>query len=303
MTNTVINQVVKDKYVIYHADCVEVASKLPNDSVHFSVYSPPFESLFVYSNSDRDMGNSSTSDIFWEHYKFLISEIFRIIKPGRLVSVHCMDIPTSKMHHGIIGLKDFPGEIIAAHINAGFIYHSRVCIWKDPVIGMQRTKSIGLLHKQLKKDSSMSRQGIADYVVTFRKPGINDERISHTNESFPVNVWQRYASPVWMDINPSKTLQYRSARDGDDTKHIAPLQLEVIDRCLELWSNPNDVVFSPFMGIGSEGFCAVRMGRRFIGSELKESYFNLAVNNMATAEIESSIQSQSLFTEEENDNI
>lgn len=284
MKNLVLNQEHGDGWAIYNADCVDVVSGLPDNSVHFSVYSPPFESLYVYSNSDRDMGNSANPEMFWAHYKFLIAEMFRVLKPGRLVSIHCMDLPTSKSMHGFIGLRDFPGEIVRTHVEAGFIYHSRVCIWKDPVIAMQRTKAIGLLHKQLKKDSALSRQGIADYVITLRKPGVNDERVSHTNESFPVDVWQRYASPVWMDINPSDTLQHREARENEDEKHIAPLQLEVIRRCIELWSNPKDIVLSPFTGIGSEGYTAVKMGRRFIGAELKRSYFDLAVKNMRDAD-------------------
>ncbi len=275
-----------DGWTVYNADCVDVARGLPDESVHFIIYSPPFESLYTYSASDRDMGNSKDSGQFWDHYRFLIAEQVRILKPGRLISIHCMNLPTSKTRHGHIGIRDFRGEIIRSHENAGLIYHSEVCIWKDPVTAMQRTKALGLLHKQIKKDSCMSRQGIADYLVTMRKPGENPEPVTHTNESFPVAMWQRYASPVWMDINPSNTLQHRSAREHNDERHIAPLQLQVIERAVELWSNPGDVVWSPFAGIGSEGFVAVKMGRRFVGSELKPSYYEQACRNLAQAKSE-----------------
>lgn len=268
---------------IHFADCVELAQELAPDSVHFSVYSPPFESLYTYSNSERDMGNSRSTEEFWEHYRFLIAEQFRVMMPGRLVSVHCMNLPTSKVRDGHIGLRDFRGEIIKSFEAAGFIYHSEVTIWKDPVTAMQRTKALGLLHKTIRKDSSMSRQGIPDYLVTMRKPGDNIEAISHTSEDFPVQLWQQYASPIWMDINPSDTLQYRSARENDDERHICPLQLDVIRRAIKLWSNPGDTVWSPFAGIGSEGFVALEMGRKFLGSELKRSYYQQACRNLGNA--------------------
>ena len=229
------------------------------------------------------MGNSKDSEQFWQHYRFLIAEQYRAMMPGRLVSIHCMNLPTSKVRNGYIGLRDFRGEIIRSFEDAGFIYHSEVCIWKDPVTAMQRTKALGLLHKTIRKDSAMARQGIADYLVTMRKPGENPERIPHTAEEFPVKLWQNYASPIWMDINPSDTLQYRSAREHNDERHICPLQLEVIRRGIHLWSNPGDVVWSPFAGIGSEGYCAIQMGRKFIGSELKESYFGQAKRNLTNA--------------------
>jgi DNA modification methylase len=265
------------------ADCVELAAELPSDSVHYSIYSPPFASLYTYSNSPRDMGNSRTYDEFWRHFKFLIREQFRVLMPGRLVSIHCMNLPTSKVRNGYIGLRDFRGEIIRAFEAEGFIYHSEVCIWKNPVTAMQRTKALGLLHKTIRKDSSMSRQGIPDYLVTMRKPGLNPEYIAHTPEEFPVSVWQKYASPIWADVNPSDTLQYRSAREHDDERHICPLQLSVIRRGVELWSNVGDMVWSPFAGIGSEGYVALEMGREFLGSELKRSYFEQAARNLATA--------------------
>jgi superfamily II DNA or RNA helicase len=276
-----------ENWKVYLADCVEVAKELPANSLHYSVFSPPFSSLYTYSNSDRDMGNCSNDDTFMEHFGFLIGELYRAIMPGRLVSFHCTNIASQKVRDGVIGVKDFRGDLIRAFQKHGFIYHSEVCIWKDPVTAMQRTKALGLLHTQIKKDSCMSRQGFPDYLVTMRKPGENPEPVTHTNESFPVQVWQRYASPVWMDINPSDTLQFRSAREHNDERHICPLQLQVIERALELWSNPGDTVFSPFTGIGSEGFVALQMGRKFIGAELKRSYYEQACRNLASAHTQS----------------
>lgn len=285
----------KENWTVHLADCVELAQEIPSDSIHYSVYSPPFDSLYTYSNSDRDMGNSRNSTEFWDHYKFLIAESFRVMMPGRLVSIHCMNLPTSKVRDGVIGIRDFRGEIIRAFEDAGFIYHSEVCIWKDPVTAMQRTKALGLLHKTIRKDSAMSRQGVPDYLVTMRKPGVNTEPIWHhgtagapkprhdADREFPVELWQQYASPVWMDINPSDTLQFRSAREHNDERHICPLQLEVIRRAVKLWSNPGDVVWSPFAGIGSEGFVALEMGRKFLGSELKRSYYGQACRNLSNA--------------------
>lgn len=279
----VLDQFATDHFALYQGDSAEVLRGLPESSVHFSIYSPPFASLYTYSDSERDMGNCHTHVEFEEHYGWLLPDMFRVTKPGRLMSVHCMDLPTSKARDGIIGLTDFRGLIIRAAQAAGWIFHSCVVIWKDPVTAMQRTKALGLLHKQIKKDSCMSRQGIPDYLVTFRKPGENAEPVSHTNEDFPVQMWQRYASPVWMDIDPSDTLQYRSAREEADERHICPLQLEVIRRGLKMWSNPGDTVLSPFAGIGSEGVCALEMGRRFVGVELKRSYYEQAVRNLEAA--------------------
>jgi DNA modification methylase len=282
--SNVLAQEVTDRFALYHGDCVDVMRGMPDSSVHYSVFSPPFASLYTYSNSPRDMGNVRSESEFFAHFKFAIAELFRILKPGRLVSFHCMLMPTSKTRHGFIGLSDFRGDLIRAFQDGGFIYHSEVVIWKDPVTAMQRTKALGLLHKQIKKDSCMSRQGIPDYLVTMRKPGVNDEPVSHTAEEFPVTLWQRYASPVWMDIDPSDTLQYRSAREHDDERHICPLQLEVIRRALKLWSNPGDVVFSPFAGIGSELYVALEEGRRAVGAELKASYYEQARRNLLTVE-------------------
>lgn len=279
----VLNQKIHDRYAMYQGDCVETVQGLPDNSVHYSVFSPPFASLYTYSNSDRDMGNSRDNDEFQQHFLFLITQLYRVLMPGRLVSVHCMNLPAMKSRDGFIGVKDFRGDIIRAFTESGFIFHSEVTVWKNPVTEMQRTKALGLLHKQIRKDSAMSRQGLPDYIVTFRKPGDNPEPIPHTHETFPVDVWQRYASPVWMDIRQSNTLQRKSARDEKDEKHICPLQLDVIERCIDLWTNPNDIVLDPFAGIGSVPYQAVIMGRRGLGVELKDSYFVQAINNMELA--------------------
>ena len=284
----VLDQTVSDRFTMYQGDCVEVVRGLPDNSIHYSIFSPPFASLYTYSNSDRDMGNSSSEDDFQQHFGYLIAELYRVIMPGRLISIHCMNLPAMKSRDGFIGIKDFRGDIIREMVEAGFIYHSEVCVWKNPVTEMQRTKALGLLHKQIRKDSAMSRQGLPDYIVTFRKPGDNVEPIPHDYESFPVDVWQRYASPVWMDIRQSNTLQRKSARDEKDEKHICPLQLDVIERCINLWTNPNDIVLDPFAGIGSVPYQALLMGRRGLGIELKESYYQQAVKNLLAAEEETS---------------
>lgn len=269
-------------------DCVEVVRAMPADSIHYSIFSPPFANLYTYSASEQDMGNCRTHSEFFAHLQFLTGELFRVTMPGRLLSFHCMNLPTNKSRDGVIGITDFRGQLIKQFQEAGFIYHSEVTIWKNPVTAMHRTKALGLLHKQLKKDSCMSRQGIPDYLVTMRKPGENPERVIHTNETFPVSMWQRYASPVWMDIEEGDTLQRASAREHDDERHICPLQLGVIRRAVELWTNPKDIILSPFAGIGSEGFISVQMKRRFLGIELKKSYFTQAVENLKAAEGSSS---------------
>ena len=279
----VLEQVIENKYAIYNGDSCEIVRAIPDNSIHYTIFSPPFASLYTYSNSDRDMGNSKGDDEFYNHFIFLAKELYRVTMPGRLLSFHCMDLPLMKERDGVIGLKDFPAIIRKIFEDCGFIYHSKVTIWKNPVTEMQRTKALGLLHKQIRKDSTMNRQGIPDYIVTMRKPGDNPERISHTPETFPVDVWQNYASPVWMDIRQSDTLQKKSAREEKDERHICPLQLEVIQRCIELWTNPNDIVLDPFAGIGSVPYTAVKLGRRGIGVELKESYYNQAVNNLEIA--------------------
>ena len=305
MTIKCVDQVVKDDYAIYLGDSCEVIRAIPGDSIHFGIHSPPFEGLYKFSNSDRDISNND-GPAFWEHYAFLIQELHRVTMPGRLHSVHVMQLPTSKIRHGHIGMRDFRGEVIRAYEDAGWIFHSEVCIWKDPVVAQQRTKSIRLLHKQIVKDSALSGQGLADYIVTFRKPGENPEPVSGCFDAYygdsdgpdfskytpntdgrnwySIEVWQRYASPVWLDINQTRTLQYRGGRDQKDEQHISPLQLDVIERCIDLWSNEGDTVLTPFLGIGSEVYCAARMGRKGIGIELKPSYFAQAVKNLAEME-------------------
>lgn len=290
-------------WILYNGDSVEILQGIPDNSVHYCITSIPFASLYTYSNSDRDMGNSRTYEEFAEQYKFLGKEWYRVMMPGRCVSIHCMNLPSSKEKDGVIGIKDFRGDVIRWMQSLGFIYHAEVCIWKDPVTAMQRTKALGLLHKQIKKDSCMSRQGIPDYVVTFRKPGENPERVSHTNETYPVSKWQKvaspvwdeYAAPVWWDINQSDTLNGKLAREDSDERHVCPLQLPVIQRCIELWSNPGDVVIDPFNGIGSTGYQALKMGRKYVGVELKESYYKLSVKNLEQAERESDTEAISMF--------
>lgn len=301
-----------DGWTLYHGDCVDVVSGLPDNSVGLTVYSPPFCSLYTFSDSERDMSNCASDATFWEQYKFLARDLFRATVPGRVCAIHAMDLPATKMRDGFIGLKDFPSMVRQLHEDVGWLYHSKVCIWKSPVSAMQRTKAIGLLHKQIVKDSAISRMGVADYVVVMRKPGDNPEPVSgpfevyygnETTETGPlvtesgdlrttnhpgdnwysVAVWQRYASPVWMDINQSDVLSHRTAREETDERHISPLQLTVIRRCVDLWSNPGDVVFSPFAGIGSELYCAVEMGRKAIGAELKASYYKQAIANLRSA--------------------
>ena len=307
-----LDQVVTPDYAIYHGDACELIKAIPDNSVHFGIHSPPFEGLYKFTNSPRDVSNCE-GDVFWQHYGFLIRELFRVAMPGRLHSVHVMQLPTTKTREGYIGMRDFRGDVIRAYQAAGWIFHSEVCIWKDPVVAQQRTKSIRLLHKQLCKDSSISGQGLADYIVTFRKPGDNeiaiagefdryvgdsvdvsraaydkqaDELRAQGKEPWPfkswvsIMTWQRYASPVWTDIRQTRTLQYRSARDEKDEQHISPLQLDVIERCIELWSNPGETVLTPFMGIGSEVYCALEAGRRGVGFELKASYWRQAVLNI-----------------------
>ena len=302
----VLDQKVTDRYAAYHGDCVDVLRGLPDVSAHYSIFSPPFASLYTYSASPRDMGNVSSHEEFAESFRFVVAELYRVIKPGRLVSFHCMQLPTSKARDGFIGLRDFRGDLIRSFTDIGWIYHSEAVIWKDPVTAMQRTKALGLLHKQIRKDSTMSRQGIPDYLVTMRKPGANPEPVSHTGtgDDMTVQMWQRYASPVWVTtsgvdaegfavcsgetrpgddtstIDPTDTLQYRSAREHDDERHICPLQLEVIRRAIKLWTNPGDTVLTPFGGIGSEGVVSLEMGRNVVLAELKRSYYEQQVRNL-----------------------
>lgn len=298
----VLNQRFGNNWAAYHGDCVEVIKGIPGGSIHYSIFSPPFANLFTYSDSDRDMGNSKNDNDFTKHFGHIVNELFRVIMDGRLISIHCMDLLATISHDGFIGLKDFSGMMIKIFQDAGFIYHSRVCIWKDPLIQAVRTKVLSLAHKQISKDSSRCNMGLPDYIVTMRKPGFNPEPVSHgrgfenyigdepepkkaktdnarTNK-YSHEVWQRYASPVWFDINQTRTLNIQAARSENDEKHICPLQLDTIARCLELWSNKNDIILSPFGGIGSEGYEAIQMDRKYIGIELKESYFNQMVKNL-----------------------
>ena len=340
----VVNQKLGVEWAMFQGDCVELIQGIPSDSLHYAITSPPFASLYVYSASSRDMGNARTHGEFYEHFSYLVEQLYRVLMPGRLISIHCMNLPTSKERDGVIGISDFRGDLIrmfcgseaqtlhdakrilqrlgrdtteidlaitdASLRNGGFIYHSEVVIWKDPVTAMQRTKALGLLHKQLVKDSCMSRQGIPDYLVTMRKPGENPERVAGLLDRYigddatmryetdttrnSINIWQRYASPVWMDINPSDTLQKESAREQADERHICPLQLQVIERAIDLWTNPGDLVLDPFSGIGSSGVVALRHGRKFLGLELKFSYFDQAVKNLRNTEF--SQQQEGLFS-------
>lgn len=326
--SNVINQDFGESWSMYNGDCVETLGFIPSDSIHYSIFSPPFASLYTYSASERDMGNCKSVDQFFEHFKFLCVELNRVMMPGRLISFHCMNLPLSKERDGVIGIRDFRGALIKQFQDAGFILHSEVCIWKDPVTAMQRTKALGLLHKTIRKDSAMSRQGIPDYLVTMRKPGVNVQPITHTLESFPIAMWQRYASPVWVttepldimdnrsffnapkemewakketkefldckpDIDPGDTLQ--SIAEDKDERHICPLQLPVIERGIKLWSNEGDTILSPFGGIGSEGVGALRLNRKYLGIELKEAYYNQAVKNLKRAQTE--VKAGDLFTE------
>ncbi len=299
------DDVKNDHYHIRRGDCVRLIQDVPDNSVGFSVFSPPFADLFTYSSHVEDMGNTRDQDEFIRQFKFLVSELFRVIKPGRNVAVHCMDLPTQKGRHGHIGIRDFSGMIREAFEEVGFIYHSRITIFKDPVTAMQRTKALGLLHKQIRKDSTMSRVGIPDNVLVFRKDGDRDDPVWHYgsyNEAvnairdkdlddeqkaielsrvFDVELWQQIASPIWMDIDQGDTLNFRIAREEEDEKHLCPLQLGVIQRLVFLYSNPGDTVYTPFMGIGSEVWQSVKMGRKGIGHELKESYYGQAKSNLA----------------------
>jgi DNA modification methylase len=310
----VFDQAEGQDWKLWHADCIEMMKGLPPDSIHYSAFSPPFISLYTFSDDPRDVSNNKDDQVFWDHYRWVLQGVFRALKPGRLVSIHCMDLPSSITNDGFIGMKDFPGDNIRLCQEVGFIYHSRVVIRKDPVMAMQRTKALGLLHKQVVKDSALSRMGIADYIITMRKPGVNDEPVAGALDHYygddmtdaemtakaaatwesnggrtfadnkSIQIWQKYAEPVWMDINMSDTLSHRMARAEHDERHISPLQLTPIRRCLDLWTNPGDVVLSPFTGIGSVGYVAIEMGRRFLGAELKRSYFDQAVANLRTAE-------------------
>ncbi len=294
--SAVLNQEVKDNYAMYNGDSCEVLKMLETNSIDYSIFSPPFCGLYVYSNSPRDLGNCRDYDDFFTHFDFIIKELQRVLKPGRNLSFHCMLLPTSKTKDGFIGLRDFRGDLIRAFQKHGFIFHSEVTIWKDPVIAMQRTKALGLLHKTVRNNSTMARQGIPDYLVTMRNSGENGEKVIHDPKEYPVQKWQNVASPIWSDIVPGDTLQHRSAKDDADERHICPLQLKVIERAIELWTNPKEVVLSPFTGIGSEGYVSLQMNRKFVGIELKESYYIQSVKDLENA------KSVNLDIFEENNN-
>lgn len=315
----VLNQKIGRMHAIYNADSVEAIEGIPDNSVDFSIYSPPFSNLYIYSDSQADMGNSASDDEFFEHYKFLIAQKYRITKPGRLSAVHCKDLPLYHNRDGAAGLKDFPGMIIRAHEECGWVFHSRVTIWKDPVIEMQRTKNHGLLHKNFTTRAEVTRQGMPDYVLVFRKwegiegtesenpvkqvrkpgdyVGTNAPKYFDDDRDYSIQVWQRYASPVWYDIQQTNVLNVQQARDNQDEKHICPLQLDVIERCIDLWTNRGEIVFTPFMGIGSEVYSAIKMGRKGVGIELKESYFKIAVKNCKRAEDQFGVNDLFSFTE------
>lgn len=310
----VVDQSRGEDWTVWNADCIDVMRGMPERSVHYSIFSPPFASLYTFSDNPRDVSNNSDDRVFWDHYRYVLEGVYRVLKPGRLVSIHCMDLPTSITRDGFIGMRDFPGENIRVCQEIGFVYHSRVYIRKDPVIAMQRTKALGLLHKQVVKDSAMSRMAIADSIITLRKPGDNDEPVSGVLETYygddqsdddltaevkrthdrsggrslkdhkSILIWQRYAEPIWTDIVQGDVLSHRMAREEHDERHISPLQLTAVRRCVQLWSNPQDVVFSPFAGIGTAGYVAVEMGRKFCGAELKPSYYRQAVANLKAAE-------------------
>ena len=294
-----IDSYLSEHSALYNGDCIEILNSIPSDSIGHAIFSPPFSDLYCYSSSERDMGNCRSHEEFMTLFGILSASLFRVIKSGRLVSIHCMDIPSMKERDGVIGLKDFSGEIIRAMTSAGFVYHSRVTIWKDPLIEATRTKAHGLMMKQLVKDSAMCRVGLPDYLLTFRHPGVNEEPIHNPKGikgyaggnppkgkgvDLMQNKWRAYASPVWMDIRQTRNVQYQNARESQDEKHICPLQLDVIQRSLTLWSNPGDAVLTPFLGVGSEAYVAVQMGRKAIGIELKPSYYRQAVKNVQQAE-------------------
>jgi DNA modification methylase len=308
----IIDQTLTDNYALYNGDCCEVLPTLPDESVHLSIYSPPFCGLYQYSSSERDMSNCRSYDEFFDHYGFMVENIARITKPGRISAVHCMDVPTpgkSGANAGV-GLKDFPGDIIRLHEAKGMVYCARYHIWKEPLGVRNRTMAKGLAHKQIVDDSSMCDVAAADYLLLFRKKGDNEVPVTHptglheyagsrqmpaeaqqyknytgkqTGNRYSHWIWRQYASAFWDDIRLGRVLPYREARDADDERHVHPLQLDVIERTVILRSNPGEVVLTPFMGVGSEVYGSVINGRKGIGIELKESYYRQAVKNMADA--------------------
>lgn len=302
------NQVIADKYAIYNGDCIEVMKSLPTESIHLSIYSPPFAGLYHYSSDDRDLSNARSYEEFFDHYDFVVRELYRLTLPGRMTAVHCMDVPTGNT--GCDTLMDFPGDIIRQHKRLGFDYVARYHVWKEPLTVRNRTMTKALAHKQIVDDSSRCTVASADYLLVFRRKGKNTVPIAHPNglmeyagersipeELLPYRgykgnqienryshwIWRQYASSFWDDIRLDRVLPFREARGEDDEKHVHPLQLDVIDRCLTLWSNPGETILTPFMGVGSEVYASVMQGRRGLGIELKESYFAQAIKNLEDA--------------------
>ncbi len=286
MAISCMNSAAGAAWTAINGDCVDVLRQLPDASVGFSVYSPPFSGLYIYNDSEADMGNCASDAEFATQYRFMVRELFRVMKPGRLCAVHCKDLVYYRTQTGHdAGLRDFPGLLIREHTDAGFAFHSRVTIWRCPVREMTKTKAHGLLYKQLRADSTFSRQGLPEYLLIFRKwarEGDAIEPVGHTPEDFPLPQWQEWASPVWMTTRETDVLN--ASRAPQDEKHICPMPLDLTTRAVTMWSNPGDVVLSPFMGIGSEGDCALRLKRKFIGIELKDSYWRQACKNLAAAD-------------------
>lgn len=269
-------------YDIRQGDSIELIKDIPDDHIDLTIFSPPFSSLYVYSDNARDLSNCSTNDEFFEHFSFLVSDLLRVTKPGRLCGIHLTQLTTLMGKDGFYSIVDFRGDVIRLFQKHGWRFHAEVTVWKDPQLAAVRTKAIQLLHSQTKRDSTVSRPGLADYLVFFRKPGENLEPVNYEGNGIPFELWTQYASPVWEDINPSDTLQYRSGKGEDDVKHITPTQLEVWKRAITLYSNPGDTVFTPFMGIGTEVWQAVKMNRKGVGFELKASYYDQAKQNLAS---------------------
>lgn len=309
------DQLVTDRYGLYLGDCMEVMQALPSASVHLSIYSPPFAGLYNYSSSERDLSNCTSYEEFFEHYAFVVQELARITLPGRMTAVHCMDVPTGNT--GLDELMDFPGDIIRLHKKYGFGYVARYHIWKEPLTVRNRTMTKALAHQSIVEDSSRCTVASADYLLVFRNHGKNPTPITHphglleyagerkmpaellkyrnwkgkqTENRYSHWIWRQYASAFWDDVRLDRVLPYREARDSEDEKHVHPLQLDVIDRALVLWSNPKEVVFTPFMGVGSEVYGAVRAGRLGVGAELKPSYWRQAVKNLAAVDTDKSDQ-------------
>lgn len=306
----VMDQHVTDRYAIYQGDCMEVMPGLPDDTIHLSVYSPPFAGLYHYSSSDRDLSNNRDYDEFFEHYEYVVRELHRITMPGRMTAVHCMDVPNSNTGRGD-SLTDFPGDIIRLHDKIGFRYNARYSVWKEPLTVRNRTMTKALAHRTIVDDATRCSVASADYLLVFRKEGENPVPVEHpvglmeyagertppqevmkyrgwtgkqTENRYSHWVWRQYASAFWDDVRLDHVLPFKEARDEDDEKHVHPLQLDVIHRCIQLWSNPGERVLTPFMGVGSEVYEAVRTDRFGIGVELKRSYYRQARRNLTTLE-------------------